>query len=100
MPLSYPVSDGRRFSIPVYQYECECGEKFDVKFGTFKAAEPHMDKTVCPKCSLEAKRVYSPAAFHLHGSPEGWHKPSPAAKRIVNPDSITFNGPERGTGVK
>jgi hypothetical protein len=61
-------------------------------FLTF-AESDETDFIVCPKCGQQAGKQWGiPFPGHLHGSPEGYHKPSPCAKRIVNPDSISFEG--------
>lgn len=53
--------------MPIYEYQCtSCGEKFEL-LQTFN--DPPV--TQCKYCQGEAKRVISPANFHLKGT--GWY---------------------------
>ncbi len=51
--------------MPVYEFECECGNCFEelVKMDT-KAS-------TCPKCNQKAKKIMSPCTFELKGG--GWY---------------------------
>jgi hypothetical protein len=50
----------------------------------------------CPECGMPAEKVISSGAFLLWGSPDGYYKPSPTAKRKLpenaNLDSISYEG--------
>ncbi len=51
--------------MPVYEFECQCGEITEefVKMGT-KAID-------CPKCRQKAKKILSSCTFELKGG--GWY---------------------------
>ena len=50
--------------MPVYEFKCDCGEIIEefVKMGT--------NKTMCPKCAKDAKKIISSCTFKLKGG--GW----------------------------
>lgn len=78
--------------VPIFDFTCAKGHTTERVFLTFSAAEA-TDTIECPKCKTAAyKQLGIPFPAHLHGSPEGYHKPSPCAKRVVNPDSVTYTG--------
>lgn len=77
--------------MPIFDFTCAKGHTFEKIFLTFEEAS--VDSLQCPKCKNQAyKQLGIPFPAHLHGSPEGYHKPSPCAKRVVNPDSVTYTG--------
>jgi hypothetical protein len=84
--------------MPIHEFLCtnkKCSTKTEKVFLTFKAAEG-VDFIDCPRCGQKAgKQLSIPFPGHFHGSPEGYYKPSPCAKRIVNPDSISFESDEK-----
>ncbi|RLI54662.1 MAG: zinc ribbon domain-containing protein [Candidatus Thorarchaeota archaeon] len=62
--------------MPIYEYECECGNKTEAFFHI--ADSP--DAIECEKCGKKMKKVISLTAFSLKG--DGWYKDgySPADK--------------------
>jgi hypothetical protein len=78
--------------MPIFDFTCPKGHTTEKVFLTFKEAE-ETDFIDCPKCKNKAgKQLGIPFPAHLHGSPEGYYKPSPAAKRVVNPDTCSYEG--------
>jgi len=58
--------------VPIYQYQCECGHKFDV-FESRKILDDPKFKPACPKCKKKNnERVIAQTSFQLVGS--GWAK--------------------------
>jgi putative FmdB family regulatory protein len=59
--------------MPVYEFECECGHRFEnlVQMGT--------NKYECPKCQKVAKKIMSPCTFELKGG--GWYADGYASKK-------------------
>jgi Zinc ribbon domain len=68
--------------MPLHEYECRQGHRFEKLFLTFKAADDAMSTIGCPTCGGPAKRVeFSvPYPAHFFGAPEGYHKPSPSKR--------------------
>lgn len=78
--------------MPIHEFLCGKGHLTEKIIQSFTEAEA-TDFIKCPKCGQKAgKQLSIPFPAHLHGSPEGWYKPSPAAKRVVNPDTCSFEG--------
>lgn len=78
--------------MPLHEFLCPKGHLTEKIIFSIAEAEK-VEFIDCPKCGQKAgKQLSIPFPAHLHGSPEGYHKPSPCAKRVVNPDSITFEG--------
>jgi len=65
--------------MPLYEYECEAGHRFEI---IQKFSDPPVEK--CAKCGAPVHKVQSAPAFHLKGS--GWYitdyakKDAPGAK--------------------
>jgi len=65
--------------MPLYEYECEAGHRFEI---IRKFSDPPVEK--CAKCGAPVHKVQSAPAFHLKGS--GWYitdyakKDAPGAK--------------------
>lgn len=67
--------------MPIYEYETESGEHFEIFFKSFKEAEPFIDIAPSPTTGELGKRVVSiPLEPHLYGDPAGYHKPSPTKR--------------------
>jgi hypothetical protein len=91
--------------LPIHEFRCDKGHVTEKLFLTLKEAE-ETEKIICEvktkkkECGLEAMKIISAGAFLLWGSPEGYHKPSPTAKRTVNPESISYSSGKTGDWVK
>ena len=86
--------------MPICEFLCAKGQKTEKIIQSISAAEK-VEFILCPVCGLKAgKQLSIPFPAHLHGSPEGYHKPSPCAKRVVNPDSISFESNAKGKYTK
>jgi putative FmdB family regulatory protein len=59
--------------MPVYEFECECGHRFEnlVRMGTAKEE--------CPVCRKAAKKIMSACTFELKGG--GWYADGYASKK-------------------
>ena len=59
--------------MPVYEFECECGNRFENLV--------RMDTTneECPKCHKAAKKIMSACTFELKGG--GWYADGYASKK-------------------
>ena len=49
--------------MPIFEYECSKGHRFDVKFDWGK----QFKIMTCPKCRQMARRVFSPFIFSFKG---------------------------------
>lgn len=77
--------------MPICEFLCAKGHKIEKIILSMAAAEK--TNSINCHCGEKAyKQLSIPFPAHLHGSPEGWYKPSPAAKRTFNPDSISYSG--------
>ena len=56
--------------MPLYEYECECGHRFE-RLVTLHARPGTCEPKRCPECDGWAKRVISKTNFRLKGS--GWY---------------------------
>jgi putative FmdB family regulatory protein len=75
--------------MPIYEFICSKGHKTERILSRLDGENTLAIQ--CPKCGETANQQLAlPFPGHFHGSPEGWYKPSPAAKRVVNPDNTTF----------
>lgn len=69
--------------MPIFTYDCNCGNNFEIIFPTFTDAEQNSEKQRCPKCNKLVKKndFDTPALpLHLYGKTPGFHRPS-ATKR-------------------
>lgn len=79
-PLQYFIV---KANMPIYSYQCpQCGYKFDQRL-PYSASGSIV---VCPKCSAEAKKVYS-SPFVIYG--QGYFKPMDWGKH-----DVTVNYPD------
>lgn len=77
--------------MPICEFLCSKGHKTEQIVLSITAAET-INSIKC-HCGEDANKQLSiPFPAHLHGSPDGWYKPSPAAKKIFNPDTISYSG--------
>lgn len=51
--------------MPLYDYKCECGEKFDKILPIDKR-----DEGICPKCGKKCKHIITPVRHVWVGPPE------------------------------
>lgn len=78
--------------MPICEFLCGKGHLTEKIIFSIAEADK-VDFIKCPKCGEKAgKQLSLPFPAHLHGSPEGYHKPSPCAKKTVNPDTLFFEG--------
>jgi hypothetical protein len=73
--------------MPIHEYRCTAGHKFEKMFLTFSAAEEAESKEVSCEakmsCYAKARRVdfeAPPLPAHFYGNPDGYHKPSPTKR--------------------
>jgi hypothetical protein len=99
--------------MPIHEFRCSRGHVTEKLFLTLKDAE-EADCIVCMhevkqpgftpdginRCGCDAPKIISSGAFLLWGSPEGYHKPSPTAKRTFEPDSISYESDKKGDFAK
>ena len=66
--------------MPILEFQCALGHTTEKLFRSFVAAAG-ATFIQCGECENEAELIASvPYAAHLHGSPEGYYKPSPSKR--------------------
>lgn len=69
--------------MPIHEYSCEKGHKFERFFTTFRAADEEQTVTACDEdgCDAVAHRgIGLPFPAMFYGNPDGYHKPSPTKR--------------------
>jgi hypothetical protein len=62
--------------VPIHEYRCDAGHKFERLFLTFAAAEAESETTLCDICATEiAERLISAPGVPICVG-EGFHKPA------------------------
>jgi hypothetical protein len=89
--LALSCIESEDIPIPLHEFKCINNHVTEKLFLSLSEATI-TDLIHCPECKEVATKITSAGAFILGGSPGGWEKPSPTAKRVVNPDSVSFTG--------
>jgi putative FmdB family regulatory protein len=85
-----PTNPTNRPEMPLYEYECDNGHRFEV---IVKFSDPPLEK--CTKCGAPAHKLMSAPAFQLKGT--GWYITDYARKDSKDPKDTKKTDDSKGT---